>query len=667
MKKKILFFLIVQYILFVNNCNSQVWSYFGGSGFNGSVNSLVVFNNELIAAGSFTMAGGVNTNRIAKWNGTGWTPLGSGTNDNIYSLIVFNNELIAGGKFTSAGGNTANRIARWNGANWLPLGTGVSSGGIVTSINALTIYNNELIAGGSFDSAGGISAINISKWNGSIWTPLGSGLYHTGVSTIDGVRSLTVFNNELIAGGAFDIAGGVSVNYISKWNGTNWSALGSGIGGAASAPPWIYALTVFNNELYAGGNFWFAGGNSSNFIAKWNGTNWASLGIGIGPHTSVNNCVSALSVFNNSLFAGGVFDSAGSLSTPNIAKWNGSVWSSLATGTNGGVTSFVNYNNDLIVGGLFTTAGGLNVNNVAKWGTGFSVSGFVRYSDNNQPVTSGKVKAFKLDKQTMNILYLDSANIQSDGSYTLINVPQDSVDIGVFPNSNPPNDWVVTYYPSTIYWEDATVVYPTGNLTNVNINAFRLSASANSNSVNGKVMNINDNPAGNLKDAILYAKNGNTFVKCAMSDAGGVYHLQSLPAGNLKIIATRLGYKRDSTSVNVTSSSNTDSVNFHLNRFSVGISQINSIVPTECKLFQNYPNPFNPVTIIRYQVSGKNSIVKLSVYDVTGKEIAVLVNKIQEAGLYEVFFDAFALPSGIYFYKLTEGDFSETKKMLLIK
>jgi len=301
----------------------------------------------------------------------------------------------------------------------------------------------------------------------------------------------------------------------------------------------------------------------------------------------------------------------------------------------------------------------------------FSVSGFVRYSDNNQPVTSGKVKAFKLDKQTMNILYLDSANIQSDGSYTLINVPQDSVDIGVFPNSTPPNDWVVTYYPSTIYWEHATVIYPTGNLTNINISALRMSASSNSNSVNGKVMSLNDTPLGNLKDAILYAKNGNTFVRCSMSDAGGIYHLQSLPAGNLKIIATRLGYKRDSTTVNVTSSSNTDSINFLLSRFTVGIKKISSEIPESFKLYQNYPNPFNPKTIIKFQIK-ESGFVTLRVYDILGKEIATLVNEKLNAGEYEIpfsinLFSNNQKPSGIYFYKLETQGYQETKKMILIK
>ena len=96
------------------------------------------------------------------------------------------------------------------------------------------------------------------------------------------------------------------------------------------------------------------------------------------------------------------------------------------------------------------------------------------------------------------------------------------------------------------------------------------------------------------------------------------------------------------------------------------IKQISNEVPTTNKLYQNYPNPFNPATKIKYQIL-KNSRVKLFIYDILGREIAVLVNEIQNAGSYLVDFNANNLPSGIYFYKLITTEFSETKKMVLTK
>ena len=98
----------------------------------------------------------------------------------------------------------------------------------------------------------------------------------------------------------------------------------------------------------------------------------------------------------------------------------------------------------------------------------------------------------------------------------------------------------------------------------------------------------------------------------------------------------------------------------------VGINQISTEIPSEFKLYQNYPNPFNPVTKIQYALP-ENADVKLTVYDVLGKEVETLVDKIQTAGYYEAEWNAADYPSGVYYYKLSAGDYSETKKMVLIK
>ncbi len=89
-------------------------------------------------------------------------------------------------------------------------------------------------------------------------------------------------------------------------------------------------------------------------------------------------------------------------------------------------------------------------------------------------------------------------------------------------------------------------------------------------------------------------------------------------------------------------------------------------VPTKYSLSQNYPNPFNPSTVISYQIS-VNSKVTLKIYDVLGREVAVLVNEYQPAGNYEVEFNAKGLSSGVYYYRIESGNFSDTKKMILLK
>jgi len=86
----------------------------------------------------------------------------------------------------------------------------------------------------------------------------------------------------------------------------------------------------------------------------------------------------------------------------------------------------------------------------------------------------------------------------------------------------------------------------------------------------------------------------------------------------------------------------------------------------EYKLHINYPNPFNPETSIKYEIP-YTSKVTVKIFDITGKEVETLVDRQLEAGSYEVKWNASDYPSGVYFYKLTAGDYTETRKMILLK
>jgi hypothetical protein len=90
------------------------------------------------------------------------------------------------------------------------------------------------------------------------------------------------------------------------------------------------------------------------------------------------------------------------------------------------------------------------------------------------------------------------------------------------------------------------------------------------------------------------------------------------------------------------------------------------VLPQSIALSQNYPNPFNPKTVISYRLSAVSQ-VELSIYNVLGQRIATLINKKQPTGQYQVNWDASAYPSGIYYYRMTAGDFQQTRKMILIK
>ena len=98
----------------------------------------------------------------------------------------------------------------------------------------------------------------------------------------------------------------------------------------------------------------------------------------------------------------------------------------------------------------------------------------------------------------------------------------------------------------------------------------------------------------------------------------------------------------------------------------VGINDTAAIIPNRFTLFQNYPNPFNPHTTIKFLIP-ENRFVSIKIYDLLGREIQTLLNEKKIAGTYEVSFDGGRLPSGVYFYKFTAGDYTEIKKMVLIK
>jgi hypothetical protein len=175
-------------------------------------------------------------------------------------------------------------------ADWFGLGAFSGANGSVYA--SVVDGSGNLYIGGSFTAVGEAQASSIAKWDGSAWSALGSGMNSQ-------VYALAVSGSDLYAGGYFTTAGGVSANYIAKWNGSAWSALGLGMNNSVSA------LAVSGSDLYAAGGFITAGGVSANRIAKWNGSAWSALGSGM------NDYVSALAVSGNDLYAGGGFITAG--------------------------------------------------------------------------------------------------------------------------------------------------------------------------------------------------------------------------------------------------------------------------------------------------------------------------------------------------------------------
>jgi len=362
------------FLFIVQNYFGQTWSPLG-LGIDtiswARVNAITEYKNNLFVGGDFFNAGGGTAQgALVEWDGNNWNTVIGGTTPGNYmgatvnAMIVYNNELIIGGTFNKVG--WCYNLVKWNGTNWSKMGDGGLGGDGNTwytsyrgTVYSFAIYNNELYAAGIFDIADNDSVHNIAKWNNSQskWVTVGGGINGT-------VSSLAVYNGNLYAAGTFTKAGGtVACLNIGKWNGSSWSAVGGGItfGGLALGTQ-VNVLKVYNSELYAGGFFSEAGAASAvGNIARWDGTKWSTLGSGM------DSYVWALEEYNNELYVGGWFANAGGSAVSKIARWDGTTWQGVGSGVDRNVYSFGNWKNNLYVGGEFANAGGVSASKIAEW------------------------------------------------------------------------------------------------------------------------------------------------------------------------------------------------------------------------------------------------------------------------------------------------------------
>jgi len=291
----------------------------------------------------------------------------------LYDMVVFDDgsgpALYIGGSFSIAGTLQVESLVRWDGDGFHSIG-GTNSGiGDLSTVRALAVYQGRLVVGGSFGSVAGVPAFDLAAWDGTSWTALGSG-------TNGDVYALFVHEDRLIATGSFTAVGGVAAANIAAWDGSAWAPLGGGFTGSSAHGR---CLGEFEGDLVAGGRFLNADGDTVNNIALWNGASWSPFAGGLPGR------VDALATFDIDgagpgparLVAGGGYSA-----TPNLddlAYWDGSAWQELANGTQNDVHTLVPSGNRLYVGGFFTGVGGPagNAQHVAFWSadSGWSAMG----------------------------------------------------------------------------------------------------------------------------------------------------------------------------------------------------------------------------------------------------------------------------------------------------
>jgi len=307
-------------------------------------------DGKIYVGGAFTDAGSVaDADYLARWDPIQekWEAVIAGISGSVYALAFdANGDLYIG---SISGWSTFAYIAKITDLSGTPTANALGTGLNGYCFSIAIAPNGDVYVGGAFTLAGGVAGTaKIAKWDGTVWTPLATGLT---ASAFQGVRALALApNGDLYIGGQFTDA---AYPYLCKWNGTAFSSVGV----AGDINQVVYSLAFgATGYLYIGGSFTNAGGiANADYIAKWTGSKWESLGIG------TNSPVWDIAVNSGKVYASGDFTSAGGLTlTDRVAVWSNGAWQPLDIDLPGlGVVYSILPASDgsLYVGGGFSTAG----------------------------------------------------------------------------------------------------------------------------------------------------------------------------------------------------------------------------------------------------------------------------------------------------------------------
>jgi len=699
MKKIILILLIISF----SDISSGQWKQTAGPR---GANILSFYTNDQnnLYTGSFGNGIFETSNSGAKWN-----KYSSGlNNDNslyVYSFNSNENYLFAG---------TQNGVYRTSiGTNsWAPYNSGIENT-IVLALNSKTINNtNYLIAGTSngiyFSTNSGVnwSASGLSYWinalalktnNGiSLFAATsGNGIYRsddfaaTWINVSSGLPSFLLAEDLLVVNDKIFISSYQYGVYLSTDNGSSWSLVNNGLPGTGSNHIDTRSLTFMNNNIYVGTNYGIY--KSTNFGTKWTAVNkgldvtkiysfgnnlfagttsaiFASFDEGNSWEATIDGLpyldVTSMAAKPNILFAG-AYDKGVSFTDDNGSTWypTNSIFGS------DNIYSVGFKGNLLFAGSNFMIfRSGDNGNSWTK--TGYNGSRVISITSNSQYLFAG----------SRNTHGRPSGDVMRSGnngnSWTLVtngvfNTPVVALAVnnnnifagtgdGVYRSTNNGNNWTLV----------------NSGLSNTNVSFLTLSGTTIFAGTDGGVFRSKNNGdvwtkfnSGLIDSTItglVFTTNQNRVFTA--TDSGIFYTTLTgikwtkINSGLKGLNCISLCTDNDFIYAGISG--------FGVFRYSLAKMQADELLtnnlPTNFNLLQNYPNPFNPTTNIKYYLRA-NSFVKLVVFDMPGREIETLVNETQTPGTYEAKWDASKYPSGVYFYRLTTDNFSETKKMILIK
>ena len=588
-------------------------------------------DGNLYAAGFFASeadsTGGASG--IGIWNGTNWTSLNGPADykSQISRLGFFKNELYAGGSFLQDYVQPNQNLARWNGTDWQIIEGLARTYNTLFSAGISSIEGTEdnLYVTGYFSRAGDTYAVNIAQFEPetSAWKLLNDGNANQGIH--DGyIMALEQAGDTLYAGGEFTVAGGTLARSIAKWTGSEWKALGYGTDEYNGIRGQVFTILADSSEVYAGGRFDNAGGEATFHVARWDGSKWWPVGLGVGGLTGAH--VKALAKSGDYLYVGGYFAVVGDeenyeIPANSIARFNlkTSRWETFGSGIeyNHGVPGTVNdmewHGDTLFVGGEFYLADGMDNENLAAL-----IGGKWASADNNHDYgirgRVNKIKAIGDDLYIGGILKYETDDPShgilkwENGAWETVGDPFTAGDKDVFVND------IVEFDSGFVAGGLFTLA---GDLL---VNNMAYFDGQSWNAIGGGVL-----PGVSQLAATAY--------KLYVAGPTQIY-----AGGELSMGLAELAFEPP---VIVITDQN---------------------VYDKPHLISVYPNPLLSVAMVSYTLPDAGN-VHLEIYDSQGRQIRSLVKEYKTAGQYSFTFDASGLSTGLYFCRMTAGEHVETVKI----
>ncbi len=425
----------------------------------------------------------------------------------------------------------------------------------------------------------------------------------------------------------------------------------------------VRTLAVYNGELYVRGEFTEAGGSSANRIARWNGTSWNTLGTGSG--NGVNDGVLALAVYNNSLFLGGDFTVVNVGDNPilssRIAQWTATnAPSSYSHTVTSSISTYTFFGTGVII--EFSGVSGSGTCTVERYDNS--------PAQNVSGITHANVSPYRFVINASGFTFT-SARLRFDRTQ--------------IPGSGITNAQTVRVYRRPTPGTGAFSLLP-----NDYNPSFPNEVRATTTAFSEFVLASDDNslPVELVAFTGRKVEQGVELAWRTASEQNNAGFEVQRRSVNREVSSEQwqvLGFVRgNGTTTEAQSYSFLDrtasgKVQYRLKQVDFdgqfeysNVIEVDAGLPKVFALEQNYPNPFNPTTVIAYQLPTASN-VSLKVYDVLGKEVMTLVSGRQDAGSYNYTLNASNLSSGVYFYRLQAGttngasSFVQTKKMMLVK